>query len=143
VTTDPAFDAVRRATTGTPALVTTPEGAPAHWLVPFDLAGRACGVARIALDARHADVSTFGAGASDRGAWPDTEWFVRVPAEVLHAVASRYPGARWGAPRLSYDGSPHRWAWRLDTDPPGALVVFVVTGGWYARTAPPSPDREG
>nr|AHZ45615.1 hypothetical protein [uncultured bacterium] len=136
VTGDPAFDAVRRAAAGTPALVTAPDGSPAYWLVPFDLDGRACGVAQVALDASRAGVSALGAGSADRAAWPDVEWFARVPAEVLQAVQVRHPGHRWATPRLSYDGSPQRWAWRLDTEPPGALVVFVSTGGWYERGTP-------
>jgi hypothetical protein len=144
VAADPRFDAVRRAETGTPALVRAPDGSPAYWLVPFDLDGRACGVARVALDARHVDVSTFGPAAADHGAWPHIGFFARVPADVVDAASASHPGLRWAPPLLSYDGSPHKWAWRVEAESPGALVIFITPGGWYVSPAAPLPeDREG
>ncbi len=144
VAADPRFDAVRRAETGTPALVRAPDGSPAYWLVPFDLDGRACGVARVGLDARQADVSAFGSGTADDAAWPGVGFFARVPADLADAARASHPGLRWVPPLLSYDGSPHKWAWRIEADPPGALVIFITPGGWYASSAaPPSQGREG
>jgi hypothetical protein len=141
---DPRFAAVRRAAAGTPALVSAPDGSPAYWLVPFDLDGRACGVARVMLDARQVDVSAFGAGPADHAAWPAVDYFARAPGDLVAAAAARHAGLRFAPPRLSYDGSPHKWAWRLETEPPGPLVVFITPAGWYAsQGGPPPAGREG
>jgi hypothetical protein len=142
VSGDPRFDAVGHAGTGTPALVTGPDGAAAFWLVPYDIDGRAPGMARVSLDASRVDVSVFG-GATDRAAWLDTSFFSVPPENLLRAVEAAHPGTRWQAPRLSYDGSPHKWGWRLDADPRGGLVVFLTPGGWYAARSAGDPGREG
>jgi hypothetical protein len=143
VSVDPGFAAVRQARVGAPALVTAPDGSPDHWLVPFELDGAVCGMARVDVEARRADVSTFGQGASDRAAWIDPSFFASPPERAVREIAARYPDLAWSAPRLSYDASPHKWGWRLDAVPASGPTLFITPGGWYSRRAPTDPGREG
>ena len=143
VSEDPEFEAIRTAAAGSAALVSSPDGAPAFYLVPFEIDGRACGIARVELSAKVSHVSTFGSGPRDRDAWPDVSFFEQPSAALLAEANRRYPTLQNTA-RLSYDGTPAKWGWRLETVS-GSTVVFITTGGWYARNAGQTvdPNREG
>lgn len=144
VSTDPQFGAVRRASTGAPAIVSDPDGAPAFWIVPYALDDRACGFARVDLQGRVGQVVTFGGGPDDRASWLALAFFAEPPRPSLEEARSRYPGLRAPAATLSYDGNPSKWGWRIDADQ-DALTIFVTPGGWYTcgsgRTS--DPMREG
>jgi hypothetical protein len=141
---DPRFRAVRAARVGTPVLVYSPEGRPAFWLVPFIAGGVACGFARVEEPSlRVSQVGVFGAGPDDRASWPPAAFFERPPAALLQEIQSRY-GTTATEPVLSYDGSPARWAWRVDVGDPGSgPSVFITPGGWYARSPAPDSGAEG
>jgi len=144
VSDDPQFEAVRRAGVGSPALVSSPDGAPEFCLVPFEIDGRACGVARVELSAKVSHVSTFGSGPRDRDAWPDVSFFEHPSAALLAEAARQHPTLQLKTARLSYDGIPAKWGWRIETVG-GATVVFITTGGWYTRNVgrTVTPNREG
>jgi len=144
VSEDPQFEAVRRAGVGSAALVSSPDGAPVFCLVPFEIDGRACGVARVELSATASHVSTFGSGPRDREAWPDVSFFEHPSAALVAEATRQHPTLQLKTARLSYDGAPAKWGWRIETAD-GATVVFITTGGWYARKAGQTvtPEREG
>jgi len=103
VSEDPEFEAVRTAAAGSAALVSSPDGAPAFYLVPFEIDGRACGIARVELSAKVSHVSTFGSGPRDRDAWPDVSFFVTLVVEFTIAVL--YLTASWAMTGRSYGAS--------------------------------------
>ena len=144
VSGDPHFDAVKRGQPGNAVVVSAPDGAPAFWLVPFEIDGRVCGVARVELTSAVSQIATFGSGPDDRGAWPDASFFERPPRTLVAQAAERHPTLRVDTARLSYDGTPGKWGWRIDTGT-GGVVVFITPVGWYAHESerPADPDREG
>lgn len=121
---------LRSAHVGAAALAHTPGGEPAFWLVPFVRDGLACGFARVGLDRRVGQLSQFGSGEADRGAWPPGSFFRQPPAQWLAEIQARHPGEALAEPLLSYDGSPARWAWRIALGD-GSRVAYVTPGGWY------------
>lgn len=131
---DATIRTLRAARVDEPALVRTPTGEPAFWLVPLVAGDLACGYARVELDGRVAQLSQFGAGEGDRSAWPQAEFFRRPPAPRLAEIRAQHPGAAWAEPLLSYDGSPAKWAWRIAIGD-GARVAYVLPGGWYEKPA--------
>jgi hypothetical protein len=142
---DPSMKLLREARIGEPALVRSPAGDPAFWLVPFLLGNQACGFARVELTGRVAQVGRFGAAAGDRSSWPQADFFDRPPGHLLDEVRTKHPALPFGEPTLSYDGSPARWAWRIAVGEPAVTVAYLTPGGWYSRpasTAPPQ-DRVG
>jgi hypothetical protein len=145
VADDPAMRGLREAAAGDAALVYSPAGDPAFWLVPFESGDRACGFARVELSGRVSQVSVFGAGAADRASCPPAEFFRRPPARVLDEVRAKHPGRTLGEPVLSYDATPAKWAWRIPVDGPAGSVVYATPGGWYEKALPRGspPDREG
>lgn len=135
--------AVLRAPVGDPALVHTPEGAPAYWLVPFLDGGRASGFARVELHGKVSQLGAFGAGADDRRAWPEASFFAGPPPRMLEEIGQTHPGAAHTAPLLTYDRSPAHWGWRLDLGPDRG-VAFLTPGGWHLVPAKaPDSGREG
>ncbi|MGY4827086.1 hypothetical protein ACVNIS_00760 [Sphaerotilaceae bacterium SBD11-9] len=133
---------LRSARVGAAALARTPGGEPAFWLVPFERDGLACGYARVGLDGRVGQLSQFGSGEADRGAWPPASFFRQPPAPWLAQIGARHPGEALAEPLLSYDGVPARWAWRIALGD-GARVAFVSTGGWYEKPAEPGSGEQG
>ena len=132
---DSLMQALRAARAGKAALVHTPAGEAAFWLVPFEVGERACGFARVGLDRRVLQFSLFGA-AADRASWPLASLFREAPAQCLREIEAAHPGLVLGEPMLSYDGSPARWAWRVTQaggGGEGAAVFYVSAGGWYPR----------
>ena len=129
---DPALAAVLQAAVGTPALVRSPEGHPAFWIVPFVEGLSACGFARVELGGRVSQLGSFGAGPLDRGAWPRAEFFEKPPPTSIEEIRQRHPHSTFGEPMLSYDRSPARWGWRIEL---GGDVgtAFIATGGWNVR----------
>jgi hypothetical protein len=132
---DPLFATARRARVGRPALVRTPEGAPAFWLVPLLVEGLACGLAQVSLGGDVARLAILGGAPDDRGNWVDAAFFERPPPDLVAEVAARYGGETLSAPTLSYDCSPARWAWRIEVggQGAGATSTFITPGAWYAR----------
>jgi hypothetical protein len=145
VSSDPSMRALREAVVGDAALVRSAVGEPAFWLVPFEVGGRACGFARVELSGRVAQVSRFGAGADDRGSWPEAGFFRRPPARILDEVRTKHPGLPLAEPALSYDGSPAKWAWRIAVGRPVITVAYITPGGWYEKPVPRGAleDRAG
>jgi hypothetical protein len=142
---DPALRELRKASVGDAALVRSPDGDPAFWLVPFESGDRACGFARVELNGRVAQVSAFGAGAADRASWPAAEFFRRPPARALEEVRAKHLRLTLGEPVLSYDGTPAKWAWRIPVGGPAGFDVYVTPGGWYEKpiSRDGARDREG
>ncbi len=129
---------------GSPALVSSPDGAPAFWLVPFERDNRACGVARVDLSGVVSQVATFGSGPRDREAWPDMSFFEHPPPALVAEAMRQHPSLHAETARLSYDGTPAKWGWRIEARGTPTLV-FISPSGWYARDASRTPDahREG
>ena len=138
---DPRFDAARGGRVGAPALVRTPVGLPAFWLVPLLAGGLVCGLAHVDLDGRVMRTGMLGTGSADRRGWIDPEFFQAPPRDVLDEIAASFPGATVGEPVLSYDTSPTRWAWRLEISRRDRVerLAYISPGGWYQR--PPAPSR--
>ena len=142
---DRALQAAQQANVGMPALVRTPEGQPAFWLVPLESGRQACGYVRVELSHKIGQVSSFGAGAEDREAWPEADFFHNPPARFISEIRARYPGAALKDPVLSFDGTPAKWGWRIELSNPSGIVVFVSPQAWYVRSDPPAQpaNREG
>ena len=143
---DPQFAAARGAMVGSPALVYTPAGEPAFWLVPLLVEGLVCGFGQVDMASRLTHLGILGASPQDRASWIVPSFFESPSAETLAEIRAKYPGATLSEPILSYDASPSRWAWRLEVraDDGVRAIVFVSPGGWYSRPAGASqPDREG
>jgi hypothetical protein len=98
----------------------------------------------VELSAKVSQVSTFGSGPRDRDTWPDVSFFEHPPAPLVAEAAREHPTLQVKTARLSFDANPARWGWRIETIS-AATVVFITTGGWYARNAgrTVAPDREG
>lgn len=126
---DAAMRTLRSAQVAEPALVRTPTGAPAYWLVPLVVRDLACGYARVELGGQVAQLSQFGAGEA---AWPPASFFRHPPAHWLVEIRAQHPGEAVAEPMLSYDGSPAKWAWRIAIGD-GARVAYGVPGGWYEK----------
>jgi hypothetical protein len=137
--------ALREAVAGEPVLVQSAAGEPAFWLVPFEVGERVCGVARVELSGRVVQVSRFGAGADDRGSWPETGFFRQPSTRILEKVRAKYPGLPLREPVFSYDDIPAKWAWRIAVGGPRSVVVYITPGGWYEKPASRNgrQDREG
>jgi len=143
---DPQFAAARGAKMGSPALVYTPAGEPAFWLVPLLAEGLVCGLGQVDMASRLTRIGILGANPEDRAGWILPSFLESPPAETLAEIRAKYPEATLSEPILSYDASPPRWAWRLNirADDQVQAIVFISPGGWYSRPAGASPpDREG
>jgi hypothetical protein len=134
--------AVRSAVVGEPALVRTPDGAAAYWLVPFVEGDLASGFARVELNGRVSQLGAFGAGARDRGAWPVASFFAAPPRQLLQEIEQLHPGVVIDAPLLTYDRSPAHWGWRVELGSSRGSA-FISPGGWHLQTASLASDREG
>ncbi len=141
---DPLFASLRRAEAGSPVLVHGPAGEPAYWLAPYVLRGRVCGLAEVDLAGQVVRAGILGGGPDDQAAWIDAAFFAAPPPAALSEIRLRYGPASAPAAQFSYDGSPARWAWRVEVGGPGPRkAVFITPNGWYERTAPPSEEWEG
>lgn len=143
---DPRFDIARGGRVGSPALVYTPDGGLAYWLVPLIVEDLACGLAQVDLTGKVTRLGILGGSPTDRASWIDPGFFRAPPRSVMAEIGAAHEDALVGKPVLSYDASPTRWAWRIEISEEGRVVtvVFVTPGGWYRR--PPvafQPDREG
>jgi hypothetical protein len=140
---DPMLAAVRSAVVGAPALVRTPDGAAAYWLVPFVDGELASGFARVELDERVSQLGAFGAGPRDRSAWPTASFFAEPPSHLLQEIQQRHPDAAIDTPLLTYDRSPAHWGWRVELGSSKGSA-FISPGGWHTQTPVSSiTDREG
>lgn len=128
-----------RAAAGEPALVVSPGGEAAFWLVPLVVGKAACGYARVELSGRVSQIGCFGQGGGDRGGWLLATFFQRVPAAMLREIRERYGRESLSSPVLSYDGTPAKWAWRMLVGDPPRAEVYVSPGGWYERAVGPRP----
>lgn len=143
---DPSFASVRRGRAGSPVLVHAPSGEPAYWLVPFILHDMVCGLAEVSLEGQVTRLGILGATADDRASWVAPEFFSEPPASLLAEIGARYDVSTLSAPLLSYDGSPAKWAWRVQAARSRATdwAIFITPAGWYERQAgAASFDREG
>ena len=140
---NPAFSAVMRAEIGSPAMVYTPEGKEAFWLVPILVGESACGFARVERSHKVSQIGIFGSGPEDRPSWIDASFFEKPPSEVLDAVRTRYEGLTISEPVLSYDKTPAKWAWRVAIEDRVKTVVFISPGGWYEQVSKGDVNREG
>lgn len=137
---DPGFAALREARIGEPALVETPEGQPAFWIVPTLSNDLACGYVQVDLSFAANRVAVFGA---DPAAWPNASFFSSPSESVLQQVRAAYPGATLSIPTLSYAGSPARWGWLVLVHAPRGPLVLITPGGWCeVPSIPPRQDRE-
>jgi hypothetical protein len=143
---DPQFAAARGAKVGSPALVYTPAGEPAFWLVPLLAEGLVCGFGQVDMASRLTRLGVLGANPRDQASWIMPSFFESPSAETLAEIGAEYPEATLSRPILSYDASPPRWAWRLEIRVSDQVeaIAFVSPGGWYSRPRGASrPDREG
>ncbi len=143
VSRDPRFSAVKDAKIGLPAMVYSPEGKEAFWLVPILMGDSACGYARVELSHKVSQVGIYGSGPEDYASWIDASFFEKPPSRLLDAIRSRYSGMRISEPVLSYDKSPARWAWRVEIGDQVRTIVFITPGGWYEQVAKDDRNREG
>lgn len=138
------FSSLRQARPGSPAMVHTPVGEAAYWMVPFVLQGMACGFAQVDLQGRVMRMGIFGGTADDRAAWIPAAYFKQPPAALLAEIEQHYPGAVAAKSAFSYDRSPAKWAWRLVVGEETAPVeVFITPRGWYTRRQGGQDGMEG
>ena len=143
VSKDPLFSAVRDAKIGSPAMVYTPEGKEAFWLVPILMGDSACGFARVELSHKVSQVGIYGSSPEDYAGWIEASFFEKPPSRLLDAVRSRYSGMRISEPILSYDKTPAKWAWRIEIGEKVKTIVFITPGGWYEQVSRNDRNCEG
>jgi hypothetical protein len=122
-------------------MVSAPDGTPAYWVVPFVLEERMCGFALIDRNGRVVQIATFGGSPTDSASWPEVAFFERPPAALVSSARSQYPDLRLEDAALSYDGSPSKWGWRIESGVGDGTLLFVTPAGWYARPPGSVPDR--
>ena len=140
---NPMFSAAMGAEIGTPAMVQTPEGKEAFWLVPMLRGAFACGFARVELSHKVSQIGIYGSGPEDYASWIDASFFEKPPSRLLDAIRSRYLWMKISEPILSYDKTPARWAWRIGIEDNVKTIVFITPGGWYEQASKGDTDREG
>jgi hypothetical protein len=140
---NPLFSALIRSKIGSPAMVFTPEGQEAFWLVPMLVGDSACGFARVERSHKVSQIGIFGSGPEDRSSWIQASFFERPPSETLDAIRARYSGLTLSEPVLSYDQIPAKWAWRIEIADRVKTTVLITPGGWYEQVAKGDMDREG
>ena len=140
---NPMFSAVLGAEIGTPAMVHTPEGKEAFWLVPILRGDFACGFARVELSHKVSQIGIYGSGPEDYASRIDASFFEKPPSRLLDAIRSRYSWMKISEPVLSYDKTPARWAWRTEIGDNVKTIVFITPGGWYEQAPKGDIDREG
>lgn len=135
VADDTKFLALKDSEVGSPAMVYTPEGEPAFWLVPFLVKDSACGFARIELSHKISQIGIFGSSPEDHLSWINATFFEKPPPEILAEIRTRYLGLIISEPVLSYDKSPSKWAWRIEIRKGDKIesIIFITPGGWYER----------
>jgi len=140
-TGDARFCIPEDAKVGSPAMVYTPEGTPAFWMVPFIVEDSACGFARVELSYEVSQIGAFGSNPKDRSSWIDATFFERPPSKVLADIQAWYLGSVLSEPVLSYDASPTKWAWRIKVEDKIESVAFITPCGWYERS--PGGEQTG
>lgn len=143
IRSNPMFAAVMHAGIGSPAMVHTPEGKEAFWLVPILVGDSACGFARVELSHKVSQIGIFGSSPEDRPSWIDASFFEKPPSEILAAIRTRYSGLTISEPVLSYDKTPAKWAWRIEIGDKVKTIVFIAPGGWYEQVSEGDTNREG
>ena len=145
VADDSKFSAAKDAEVGLPAMVYTPEGKPAFWIVPFLMKDSACGFARVELSRKVSQIGIFGSGPEDRLSWIGATFFEKPPPEMLAEIQTRYSGMAMSKPVLSYDASPGKWAWRMEIRKEDKIksIVFITPGGWYEQKSDKKVGWEG
>jgi len=143
VSIDPLFSAVRDAKIGSPAMVYTPEGKEAFWLVPILMGDSACGFARVELSHKVSQVGIYGSSPEDYAGWIDASFFEKPPSRLLDAIRSRYSGMNISEPIFSYDKTPAKWAWRIEIGDKLKTIVFITPWGWYEQVSKNDSKREG
>ncbi|NTW69548.1 MAG: hypothetical protein HGB23_06805 [Chlorobiaceae bacterium] len=132
---DGKFTLLRKAKVGTPAMVYSPEGVSAFWLVPFLSGDLACGIAQVELSGQVAKIGIFGSTSHDSMSWINASFFKEPPSEILEKIHSVFSRDVVSDPVFSFDTSPSRWAWMLTIKSEGtaSFKVFITPGSWYKR----------
>jgi len=132
---DEKFTLLRKAQVGNPAMVYSPEGTSAFWLVPFLSGDLVCGIAQVELSGQVAKIGIFGSAPDDSMSWMNASYFKEPPAEILKKIESVYSRDNVSDPVFSFDRSPSRWAWMLTIKSEGkeSFKVFITPGSWYKR----------
>lgn len=134
---DPLFVTVRRAKAEAPVLVHDLSGEPAFWLVPFVVQDKVCGLVEVDLAGKITRVGILGSTPDDRHSWFDASFFEHPPETIMADIRTRYGESTLSIPLLCFDGSPSKWAWKVEVmgerSAPGATTVFITPSGWYER----------
>jgi hypothetical protein len=132
---DPNLAALRKARIGNPALVKTPEGEDAYWIVPFIIENEACGFAFVEKTLKVSRLGIFGGGPTDQASWITASFFEKPPPETISDIRNRYSHMRISDPLLSYDRSPSKWGWIVNLKNERELTIVITPSGWYEQTA--------
>jgi hypothetical protein len=132
---DVQLAALQDAIVGSPVMVCSPTGEPAHWLVPFLVGDLVCGYVNVTLKGQVMQISALGGSPQDRQSWIPLSFVKHPPDEYLAEIRRKYPERQLSTPVFSYDRSPARWAWYLElvSPPMPAKIVLISPAGWYER----------
>jgi len=132
---DPNFSALRQARIGNPALVKTPDGEDAYWIVPFVIETKACGFAFVEKTLKVSRLGIFGAGPTDQASWITASFFEKPPPEAISDIKNRHPDMWMSEPLFSYDRNPSKWAWIVNLKNERKLTIVITPSGWYEQAA--------
>lgn len=134
---DPLFAPWPKLSVGAPVMVAAVTGAPSYWLVPFEVADRAIGAARIDAEARVLTIGLICRTPRRIEDCPRVVTLLTAEEAAAKARAVLEPGEEALPPRFVHDGPPGREAWLIETrherDP--ARWIMVTPGGTTARRA--------
>ena len=128
---DPKFDAVRRATIGSPLTVKGADGKDEHWFVPLLIGKKANGYAQVERNLKVSQLAIFGANSEDRGSWIDASFFEKPPLEAINSIRARYPQLEMSDSFFSYDQNPAKWGWKVKLKDKHQITVFITPSGWH------------
>ena len=123
-----------------PVRIHDPDGGPAGWMVPVELGGSVLGFIQLMADGQFHRYASFHGPSRRPDDCPSARDWLDPEAIQQRARAVSGPDERLGMPILTYDRSPDRLVWAVQTTSPDGTpgIVFVAgTSAWSGSL----PDR--
>ena len=122
---------IKDAETGEPMPMLDFNDKQTHWFIPFVLHHKALGFAITNLSGKIILHGSLTPNAKEK---IDLAFFSQLPSHLLADLKKSYQGFNIVSQSFSYDGSPHRWAWRVNLDNGEQKhTLFVSPSGWYEK----------